>query len=403
MNVLLVSITQMKDLQGPSIYQNLMREFRNQGHNVYVVTSFERKFNMSTSLKKVDGIHILGVKTLNNIHTNILEKGVSLLTLETLYKRAIKKYIGDIKFDIILSSTPPIMLTNVVKYVKKRNPHSFTYLLLKDIFPQNAVDLGMFRAKSLIHWYFRRREVDLYKTFDYIGCMSPANVQYVIEHNSYINTSKIEVAPNCADITRTYNAIFSQEEIKIKYHLPLDRPIFIYGGSLGKPQGVSYLIQCMEVNKDREDCHFVIVGSGTEYKHIETWVDAAKPKSVSLFKFLPKEDYDKLVQSCDVGLIFLDHRFTIPNYPSRLLAYQENRKPVLVATDPNTDIGRIAEDNGYGFWCESENPKDFTDIVNKMLQSDIKAMGEKGYEFLKNNYLSMHTYEIIMKHVKTFA
>ena len=100
-----------------------------------------------------------------------------------------------------------------------------------------------------------------------------------------------------------------------------------------------------------------------------------------------------------MGLIFLDHRFTIPNYPSRLLAYQENKKPILAATDPVTDIGRIAEQNGYGYWCESKNPDDFTAIVDKMLNSDIKAMGEKGYEFLKNNYLSEHTYQTIMKHV----
>lgn len=398
MNILLVSITQMKDLQGASIYQNLMREFRDRGHNVFVVTAFERKFHLNTSIKEVDGIHVLGVKTLNNVHTNILEKGISLLTLESLYKHAIKKYIGNIAFDVIISSTPPIMLTNVVKYVKKKNPKAFTYLLLKDIFPQNAVDLGMFKDRSLIHRYFRRREIDLYKTFDYIGCMSPANVQYVRDHNKYINPAKVEVAPNCADITKTFSAEFSHDEIKKKYNLPLNKPIFIYGGSLGKPQGVSYLIQCMEANKDREDCYFVIVGSGTEYKHLEAWIEESKPKVVSLFRFLPKEDYDKLVQSCDVGLIFLDHRFTIPNYPSRLLAYQECRKPVLAATDPNTDIGHIAEENGYGYWCESKDPNAFTTIVDKMLQSNIKAMGEKGFEFLRNNYLSKHTYEIIMKH-----
>ena len=398
MNILFISITRMKDLQGVGIYQNLMREFRDNGHNVYVVSAFERKFRMETSMKEVDGIHLLGVKTLNNIHTNILEKGVSMMSLELLYKRAIKKHLGNVAFDIILSSTPPIMLTNVVRYMKKRNPTAVSYLLLKDIFPQNAVDLGMFRKNSLMYWYFRKKEIMLYKTSDYIGCMSPANVKYVINNNDYLDPKRVEVAPNCADITKTYSESFSIKEIKLKYGLPLDRPIFVYGGSLGKPQGVTYLIQCMEENKKRKDCHFVIVGNGTEYNRLKEWIESSKPESVSLFEYLPKEDYDKLVQSCDVGLIFLDHRFTIPNYPSRLLAYQENKKPILAATDPVTDIGRIAEENGYGYWCESDNPNDFTTIVDKMLQSDIRAMGEKGYQFLINNYLSKHTYMAIMKH-----
>lgn len=399
MNILFVSITRMQNLQGVGIYQNLMREFRDHGHNVYVVSAYERKFHLETSLKEVDGIHLLGVKTLNNIHTNIFEKGISMMMLEPLYKRAINKYLGSVSFDVILSSTPPIMLTNVVNYMKKRNPKAITYLLLKDIFPQNAVDLGLFRRRSPMYWYFRRKEITLYKTSDYIGCMSPANVDYVVQHNPFVNPNRVEVAPNCADITKTYSKNFSKEEIKKKYDLPLNCPIFVYGGSLGKPQGVGYLIQCMEANRNRKDCHFVIVGNGTEYQHLKNWKDQSQPKSVSLFEYLPKEDYDKLVQSCDVGLIFLDHRFTIPNYPSRLLAYQENKKPILAATDPVTDIGRIAEANGYGYWCESKNPDDFTTIVDKMLNSDIKAMGEKGYEFLKNNYLSEHTYQTIMKHV----
>ena len=105
-----------------------------------------------------------------------------------------------------------------------------------------------------------------------------------------------------------------------------------------------------------------------------------------------------LVKYCDIGLIFLDHRFKIPNYPSRLLAYLQYKIPVICATDPNTDMGRIAEDNGYGYWCESVKPEDFTALVDKMLKSDRKAMGEKGYQFLKENYLVEHTYGAIMKH-----
>jgi hypothetical protein len=115
-------------------------------------------------------------------------------------------------------------------------------------------------------------------------------------------------------------------------------------------------------------------------------------------KGLPKADYDLLVRSCDVGMIFLDHRFTIPNYPSRLLSYLEYKMPVVCATDVNTDIGKIAEENGYGYWCESVKPEDFTALVDKMLASDMKAMGERGYEFLKQNYLVKNTYNAIMRH-----
>jgi aspartate 1-decarboxylase len=54
--------------------------------------------------------------------------------------------------------------------------------MLKDIFPQNAVDLGMIKTtgiKSLLYKYFRRKEKGLYFISDRIGCMSQANVDYV--------------------------------------------------------------------------------------------------------------------------------------------------------------------------------------------------------------------------------
>ena len=400
MNVILISITRMQSLDGESIYQNLMRKFRDEGHSVYVVTAYERQYGLRTSLKEVDGIHILGIRTLNNQKTNVVEKGLSMLTLETLYIRAMKKYLKGIPFDIIISSTPPISLTKAVCYIKRLNPNSYTYLLLKDIFPQNAVDLGMFGKNSLFHKYFRRKEIELYRAFDYIGCMSPANVEYLLKHNPEICPSKVEVAPNCADISRTVKESFDKDALKRKYNLPVDKPILVYGGNLGKPQGIPYLVRCLDANKDREDCHFVVVGGGTDYPLIETWIHNNNPQNISLFKTLPKHDYDRLVQCCDIGLIFLDYRFTIPNYPSRLLAYLENKTPIIAATDANTDIGSIAQENGYGFWCESINENDFTLCVNRMLDSDIKGMGQKGYDYLVQNYLSSNTYNTIISHIK---
>ena len=73
--------------------------------------------------------------------------------------------------------------------------------------------------------------------------------------------------------------------------------------------------------------------------------------------------------------------------------------PIICATDKNTDIGKIAAENGYGYWCESVKPEDFTALVDKILKSDKRAMGEKGYKFLKENYLVDNTYKVIMSHV----
>ena len=406
MNVIFVTVSNINELKTKGIFPSLMKKIRNEGHQLYIVSPAERKMGQDTHIIDVDGVKILKVKTLNIQKTNVVEKGIGTLLIESQYKRAIKKHLGDVKFDLILYSTPPITFTNVVRFLKKRNPQAISYLLLKDIFPQNAGDLGMFGKKSLFNWYFRRKEVALYKNSDFIGCMSPANVEFLKKHNSYYPVDHVEVAPNSIELEEDildaghYSA--ERNYIRKKYGLPTDKPIFLYGGNLGKPQGIDYLIKCLDANKQRQDCFFVVVGNGTEYGKLKTWysenLDVDANLNVKLMERLPREDYGLLVKYCDVGMIFLDHRFTIPNYPSRLLPYLENKMPVICATDVNTDIGKIAEENGYGYWCESVKPEDFTVLVDKMLASDMKAMGEKGYEFLKQNYLVENTYNAIMRH-----
>lgn len=428
MNIIFLKLGKITDIEEHGIYQDLMRKFRDTGHNVYIVNPQERRLVHGSVFKAYGaelvengGVHILNVNTLNVQKTSIVEKGIGTLLIENQFKSAIKKYLGNIKFDLITYSTPPITFTNVVKYLKRKNPQAISYLQLKDIFPQNAVDIGMLqgmpvqgswfmvqgwvvRAKYQLYKYFRRKEKKLYAVSDYIGCMSPANVEFLLKHNPEVKTDRVEVAPNSIDLNHDDNLDLNDNEgrdIRIKYGLPLDKPVFIYGGNLGKPQGIDYLVKCLDANKKRTDCYFVVVGSGTEYGKLEAWYNANLNDNlnVKVMKELPKADYDLLVRSCDVGMIFLDHRFTIPNYPSRLLSYLENKMPVLCATDVNTDIGKIAEENGYGYWCESVKPEDFTALVDKMLASDMIAMGERGYEFLKKNYLVEHTYNAIMRHL----
>ena len=373
MNIIFLTLVRISDVEDRGIYQDLMRKFRDEGHNVYIVTAAERRLGQETSLVDSHGVKILNVKTLNIQKTNIVEKGIGTLLMENQFKSAIKKYLGDVKFDLITYSTPPITFTNVVKYLKKKNPQAISYLQLKDIFPQNAVDMKMFGEKSVFNWYFRKKEKALYEISDFIGCMSPANVDFLLKHNPEIDTKRVGVAPNSIDLAYGLQLNSLEDEgqqkaariyIRKKYDLPIDKPVFIYGGNLGKPQGIDYLVKCLDANKKRTDCYFVVVGSGTEYPRLEAWYNANLNLNVKLMKGLPKADYDLLVCSCDVGMIFLDHRFTIPNYPSRLLSYLEYKMPVLCATDVNTDIGKIAEENGYGCWCESVKPEDFTALVD---------------------------------------
>lgn len=401
MNILFLTLSRISDISERGIYPDLIREFIHNGHSLYIVVPAERRFHQLTELKESGGAKILRVKTLNIQKTNLIEKGVGTLLLEYQYRRAIERFWKDVKFDLILYSTPPITFNKVIASLKERYKAK-TYLLLKDIFPQNAVDLGMFSKKSLFYKLFRRKEERLYELSDYIGCMSAANVDYVLKHNPSVSADKVEICPNSIEL-KVENECETDKAILLrKLDIPLDKCLFIYGGNLGRPQGIDFLIKVVAANEKRDDSYFIIVGNGTEYGKIKQWFDMNSPHNACLLPSLPKADYDNLVKACDVGLIFLDKRFTIPNYPSRLLSYMENKMPVLMATDVNTDMGRIAEANGYGMWVESGNPEKFMEMVDSVAtdKSLIKTMGERGYSYLCENYTVQGGYQIIMGHFK---
>ena len=136
MNIIFLTMSRISSLTDSGLYTDLMRKFRDEGHEVYIITPYERFMGKPSELQDVDGVHVLGVKTLNLRKTNVIEKGIGQVLLESQYKEAIRRFLKSIKFDLILYSTPPITFSKTIKYLKSCYPEAKTYLLLKDIFPQ---------------------------------------------------------------------------------------------------------------------------------------------------------------------------------------------------------------------------------------------------------------------------
>lgn len=394
MNVLFLTLLSFDSLLDGGIYTDLLREFVRNGHRVYAISPVEKRQKQATHIVEEENSTILRLQIGNTQKTNIIEKGFNTVLIEPAFKRAVKKYFSNVKFDLVLYSTPPITLVSAIKYVKKRD-HAKTYLLLKDIFPQNAVDLGMLTKtglKGLLYKHFRKKEKKLYAISDHIGCMSEANVRYVLEHNPEVEKERAEVCPNSIDVIDKSVDADTRKIIREKYGVPIDKKVFVYGGNLGKPQGIPFLVKCLEKCRDIEEVFFLIVGDGTEYHLLGDYVEKEKPTKVKLMRRLPKEDYDTLVGACDVGMIFLDHRFTIPNFPSRLLSYMQAKLPVLAATDPNTDVGNVIVEGGFGWWCESNDLQGFIRIL---LTDFDKAMGNISFDYLKKHYSVEESYRTI--------
>lgn len=397
MNILFLTLVEINSVDDRGIYQDLLRKFRNEGHNVTIVTPIERRRGISTNLKENEGISIFQVKTFNIQKTNIIEKGIGTLAIEYQYLSSIKKHLSGKKFDLVLYSTPPITFAKVIEYVKNRD-NAKSYLLLKDIFPQNAVDMKMIKEGGLLHKLFLKKEKALYQVSDTIGCMSQANVDFVLKHNPELDKNKIEVNPNTIEPIVFNYSEQQKKEIRKRYEVPTDKKILVYGGNLGKPQGLDFLLETIQVTK-YENAFFLIVGDGTEFSRIQNWFNEIQPKNAKLLQRLPKQDYDKLLAACDVGLIFLNKNFLIPNFPSRLLSYLEMKMPVLAATDPSTDIGDVIEQSNAGYKVLAGDQYEMQKKLGCILGDDLKILGDNAERLLNKEYLVDKSYNLILNKI----
>lgn len=397
MNILFLSLIDFGSFEDRNIYSDLLREFRKNGHRVFCISPVEKRTKQEERVISFGDDRILKLKIGNTQKVNLLEKGISILRIESLFIRGIKQYFADVKFDLVLYATPPVTFAKVIRFVKKRDG-ARSYLMLKDIFPQNSVDLQMLKMsgpRGLIYRYFRRKEKILYAISDRIGCMSQANVEYVLKHNPTVATEKVEICPNSIEIRNVRLTKPQRDQMRDKYGIPREKKVFVYGGNFGKPQDVPFVVNCLRACADVGDVFFVIAGSGTDRHLLEAYMEREKPGHVKLFDEIPREEYDAMIACCDVGLIFLDHRFTIPNFPSRLLSYMQAGLPVLACTDATTDIGKVIVEGGFGWWCESDSSEVFRSTIKEIIGTNTEEMAQKTEPYLCEQCSSEVTYRIL--------
>lgn len=398
MHILFISIAWPEPGQ-KNLYTDLMQEFIRNGNIIDVVGTQSSDKETKFELRKENEINVLRVYSPMIRKASYFRKIVSLLTLGSRLREAIENTFKDKQYNLIIAPTPPITLSGLYVRLKRKYAAPF-YLLLKDIWPQGSVDLGVFRRNSLPWWYFRKHEIRIYKTADYIGCMSPKGVEYVRNKNQFIATDKIEVCPNSIcpihkDLIRSEN----DRSIREKYNIPQEACVFIFSGNLGIGHGLHFALEAISNMADYPKAFFIFGGSGTQYKYLEQRLAETKLANVLLYSWLPSEDYKKIMATVDVGLIFL-YKYTSPQFPSRLLSYLEFSKPVLCAVNNSTDIGAIVESSGCGLSVDHGDIEAFISAVKSFSDDQMSRenMGKLGRTLLEDQYTVSHSYNIIMSH-----
>lgn len=392
MNILFTLLTLPKDIKSSGMYMDLALECVKNGHTVTVIAGTSE----DTSFQEEFGMKVLRVKSLPVLYvSNMIKKGIGMATLPYYFKRAYNKYLKNEKFDWIVMPTPPITLIDFVKKVKKSIGAKF-YMILRDIHPQSSASLGEIKQKWMINYLYKRSDLG-YRLADVVGCMSPANIDFIQKEHRIPTSTRCTVLYNWMNFQSYIEEDFS--DLRQKYDLQ-GKFLVLFGGNIGQGQRVENIADLAQHYLSNENIVFVIIGKGIKKDYLQQMAKEQGLDNILFLNYMPREDYLRFVKSADLGLISIHENNAAPTCPSKAVSYMSLKIPILALINSNNDYGQIVEEQAKaGYWAVGSDKQKVYALFDK-LYSDTelrKQMGENGYRFYCENLTTEKVYAEFIK------
>lgn len=254
--------------------------------------------------------------------------------------------------------SPTIFWGPLIKRLKKHF-HAKSYLILRDIFPDWANDLGLIKKGPTL-LFLKIVETYQYRQANTIGVQSPNNLQYFIHEHPGLR-SKTQVLWNWGAKSATKRPC----SINLATSSLAGKSICIYAGNMGVAQGIEVLFELAISLKNDPYLGFVFVGRGSEVVNLRARIKAENLTNVLLFDEIDYEEIPSLYAQCDIGLLSLDVRHRTHNIPGKLITYLQAGLPIFGFVNPENDVIRITQESNIGFVTDTS---DLTILKTQLLR-----------------------------------
>jgi glycosyltransferase involved in cell wall biosynthesis len=333
--------------------RDLAQELLRQGHEpVVIVPSVDLHSAWKSEMQdKVEVLRLAGMRTRD---TGYLRRTISELLLPFLMLRALRKSPHrDTKWDLVAWYSPTIFFGPLI-WALKRASNCHTYLILRDIFPEWAHDLGLM-GKGPVFKFFKSVANFQYAMADTIGVQTPSNLTYLAQW-SKTPSRRLEVLHNWQSPLPNVGSSIS---------------IFVYVGNMGVAQGMDIFIDLAESLKCRQDLGFLFVGRGSEVARLAADVLARSLTNTLFCKEVDSLEMPGLLAQCHVGLLALDPRHKTHNIPGKFLTYLLAGLPVLARVNPGTDLAQLIEREDVGRVYTGNNLDPLREFAEELADSDL--------------------------------
>lgn len=378
------------------IYFDLARAFVKRGHDVHVITSYPRKFNLSKADAEmkfsmdetIDGVHVHRCKH-NAIRDNLTMRGIEHFILPYYYFRTYLR-INKI-FDACIIYVPPLPLYYFARAIKKFYgvPSILNY---QDFHPQELTDVGVLKNGLLIKImeYIERQS---YKNADFITVLSDGGIHYVTSRGG--NPSKIEHIYNSCKIS-DLNKPPTRYDFKKKEGIE-NKTLITYAGILSPFQGMDNILEAAKGLKGQNDLIFYIIGEGLIKGHLAQRIKNEDITNVRLMSLQPRDEYFNIINSSDISLISLDDRMKAPCIPGKILNLMAAKQPIIAVVPIECETAKVIEKSNCGIVVIPSNTDDLKKTIIRLKDSPLilNELGKNGRDYFEKN---MNMEKILLKY-----
>lgn len=323
--------------------RDLSQEMVRQGHNLTVMIP-SSDLKQSWSLEEMHGVEVLRFKAPHTKDIGHVQRTINEFLLPFMMLRSLRKCpLANVRWDGVVWYSPTIFLGPLVNALKKASACR-SYLIIRDIFPEWAVDMGLLR-RGFVYRFFKNIERYQYSVADVIGVQTSANLPY-FDHWSMQRGRRVEVLQNWLAVAPDVGS-----SITVAGGPLAGRTIFVYAGNMGVAQGMDVLIDLAERLRSRRDIGFLFVGRGSDAQRLR---DAAKEYGLDNVVFheeIEPSEIPGLYSQCHVGIVALDPRHKTHNLPGKFLSYMQAGLPVLACINPGNDLAELIQRESVGRVC----------------------------------------------------
>lgn len=352
--------------------RDLANELVRQGHEPVIITPSER-IRQACEIEFQNGVEIVRVLSSPILDESYFRRAINEVLLPVFMWFRLRKYgfLFD-RFDGVVWYSPSICFGLLI-WILKRASKCKSYLILRDIFPEWAVDLGLMK-KGPVYYFFKLIAKFQYFVADIIGVQTPSNLEYLGVWAKQTN-KKLEVLQNWL----SYPSLKSSSII-VNSTCLASRKIFVYIGNMGVAQGMDILIDLAHSLKHRNDIGFLFVGRGSEVQRLRSNATAQKLDNVLFYDEINSEEIPALLDMCDVGLIALDPRHKSHNIPGKFLTYIQSGLPVLARVNKDTDLQNLINNENVGRAYVGDGLSDFKKIAEQLIddRDQLTLMSNNG-------------------------